>query len=292
MSSEKVDAWKTWMQAEGYSHNSIDPRVRRVGDFAEVVGVTPEDATTEDVINYLASLHNTRTGDPIGKSTRATYHSHLRGFFLWLVVTGYRDDNPMDRVRAPRVPQREPRPVTDRELEAILATRVHKRTRMMILLACCQGLRVHEIAKFKGEDANLVDRLVAVTGKGGKRAELPMDPLVAELAETFPRRGFWFPAHRDNKAKAEHVLPRSVSNILCQVFERAGVSGGAHRLRHWYGTHMLEEGADVRVVQTLLRHSSLSTTQVYTKVDRKLQRAAQSLVKLPGLSANAGIPEA
>lgn len=284
MSSEKINEWRTWMQAEGYSTiNSIPPRVRRVGDFASTIACKPEDATTEDIVNYLASLRVT-------KSTRATYHSHLRGFFLWLVQTGYRDDNPMDRVRAQKVPQRQPRPVTDRELEAILNTQVRKRTRMMILLAFCQGLRVHEIAKFRGEDANLVDRLIFVDGKGGKKAELPMHPFVAELADKFPRRGYWFPAHSDNAHKTPHVLPRSVSNILCQVFKRAGVSGGAHRLRHWHGTHMLEEGVDVRIVQTMLRHENLSTTALYTKVNPQQQRAALDTIRMPGLSANAGLP--
>lgn len=274
MTNDHIEKWRTSMQAEGAMPNTVVPRVRRVQLLGEAIDSPPEDATTDQVAAYLASLR-------VGKSTRATYHSHLRSWFLWLVRSGYRDDNPMDRMRPPRVPARQPRPVTDRELDAILAVRVHKRTRMMVALAALQGLRVHEIAKFKGEDVNLKDGLLSVLGKGGVLATLPLHPTVADLAAEFPRRGYWFPSYQKTEnGQPAHILPRSVSNILCQVFKRAGVSGGAHRLRHWHGTHMLEEGVDVRVVQTMLRHSNLSTTALYTKVNPEQQRAALQTLSL------------
>lgn len=276
MTNERIESWRTWMQAEGHGRNTVTPRVRRVQLFAESIDREPEDATTEDVVNYLAGLD-------VGKSTRATYHSHLRSWFLWLVTTEYRDDNPMDRMRPPKTPRREPRPVTDRELRAILKVRVRKRTRMMLYLAAFQGLRVHEIAKIRGEDVNLKDGLLTVLGKGEVAAVLQLHPEVAALAQDFPRRGYWFVTHIGNSAgeKGRPILARSVSNILCQVFARAGVAGGAHRLRHWHATSLVKEGNDVRVVQTLMRHASLSTTALYTKVDVAQQRAAINSLHVP-----------
>lgn len=275
MLTDRIEQWQRWMQAEGLSPATIGARMRRVQNFAEALDIEPEGASTEDVVRYLSDLG-------VGKSTRGTYHSHLRAWFLWLVQTEYRDDNPMDRLKPPKAPPRQPRPVTDRELQAILAVRVHKRTKMMLRLAALQGLRVHEIAKFRGEDVNLADNLLTVTGKGGVTATLPLHPLVAELVPDFPRRGYWFPApKKDGERREAPVLARSVSNVLCQVFKRAGVSGGAHRLRHWNGTKLIEEGADVRVVQTLLRHASLSTTAIYTKINAEQQRAAVASLHLP-----------
>jgi integrase/recombinase XerD len=263
------------MNAQGASHNTIKARVRCVQKFGEAMGTTaPEDAVMDDVIDHLAALD-------VGASSKATYYSHLNAWFTWLISKDYRDDNPMMRMRAPKAPQNQPRPVTDRELDAILSTRMHRRTRMMLYLAAFQGLRVHEIAKMRGEDVNLLDGLLRVKGKGGKVAELQLHPMVAEMAAGFPRRGYWFPSYNGNHVEGGPVLPRSVSNILCQVFFRAGVQGGAHRLRHWHATKLLEEGVDVRTVQVLLRHSSLSTTALYLRVNAKQQRTAINTLKMP-----------
>lgn len=273
----RVLAWQTWMQAEGHSKNTITPRIRRVELLGQAIGRPPEDATTDEIVGYMASL----TLKPAG---RATYFGHLRAWFAWLVNEQYREDNPMDRMKSPKVPRREPRPVTDRELQAILAVPVRKRTRMMLLLAALQGLRCHEIAKVRGEEVNIMDGLITVTGKGGVTATLQLHPMVRDLAGEFPRRGWWFPTYKGNvNGEQGPVLPRSVSHIVSEVFKRAGVSGGAHRLRHWHATELLDSGTDVRVVQTLLRHANLSTTALYTQVNREQQRAAIDRLRLPGM---------
>lgn len=276
MTAERIAEWRTWMQAQGHSENTWNARCRRVELFAQTLHGEPEDAATDDVVHYLAGLH-------VGKSTRATYHSHLEAWFAWLVTTNYRDDSPMARVKPPRIPRRQPRPVTDREFAAILAVPVRRRVRMMIYLAAFQGLRCHEIAKIRGEDVNLLDKQLAVQGKGEVKAVLQLHADVADLAVTFPRRGYWFPTYHGNATgEAGPMLAKSVSHAVSEVFKRAGVSGGAHRLRHWHGTAMLRYGHDVRVVQTLLRHSSLSTTALYTEVDPQQQRAAIDSLHRPG----------
>lgn len=286
MVSGRILAWQTWMHAEGHSKNTIIPRIRRVELLGQAIGGPPEDATTEDVVGYMASL-------VIRPAGRATYFGHLRAWFAWLVNEQYREDNPMDRMKSPKVPRREPRPVTDRELAAILDVQVRRRTRMMILLAALQGLRCHEIAKMRGEDVNIKDGLVIVTGKGGVTATLQLHPMVRDLAVEFPRRGWWFPTYNGNElAEQGPVLPRSVSHTVSEVFKRAEVSGGAHRLRHWHATELLDSGTDVRVVQTLLRHANLSTTALYTQVNREQQRAAIDRLHLPGTPGPPECPRA
>lgn len=248
------------------SDNTVAARTRRLRMFAQMIG-DPLQATADDVVAYMASLPR-----DLKKSSRSTYYSHIRAFYSWLVVTGRRDDDPTMRVPSPRAPRREPRPVTEGQLDLILRVRMHKRTRMMVYLAVFQGLRVHEIAKFRGEHIDYTAQQLRVIGKGGVDKTLPLHPLVATYARKFPERGYWFPAAGDPNG---HVRSRSVSDIVGDVLRRAGVpTGSAHRLRHTYATLLVKNGENLRVVQELLRHASLQTTQIYTGVTFDQQRAA------------------
>lgn len=272
--------WRSWQQARGHSaEHTIGARLRRVEHFAAVVG-DPVTATTDDVVDYLASLD-------VGRSTLATYYSHLRAWFKFLVATDVRADDPSARVPAPRVPRRKPRGLTDEQLCRLLDTRMHRRTRMMVLLAAFQGLRVHEIAKIRGEDVDLAAMQLRVEGKGGTDYTLPLHPVVAaavldDTVGNFPRRGWWFTTHNGNsRTSAGPILARSVSNILSKSMDRAGIDGGPHRLRHTYATRLVGHGVNIRVVQELLRHASLQTTQIYTGVTFDQQKDALGLLTLP-----------
>jgi integrase/recombinase XerD len=101
-------------------------------------------------------------------------------------------------------------------------------------------------------------------GKGGKQAWVPLHPLLAEVAGTMPVKGWWFPGNSRRPGKP--VRAKSVSDIIGQAMRRAGMSDTPHALRHWYASTLLDDGANLRTVQELMRHSSIQTTQVYTKV--------------------------
>lgn len=271
-----LDEWSDWQYAQGMSDNTVAARTRRLRMFAQMIG-DPLQATADDVVAYMASLPR-----DLKKSSRSTYYSHIRAFYSWLVVTGRRDDDPTMRVPSPRAPRREPRPVTEGQLDLILRVRMHKRTRMMVLLAAFQGLRAHEIAKVRGEDFDLTAMQLQVLGKGQVDRTLPLHPIVAEYSRGFPARGYWFPAPKSRDEGSGHLLPRSVSDIVGDVLRRAGVaSGGAHRLRHTYATRLVRDGVNLRVVQELLRHASLQTTQIYTGVTFEQQQEAIRRLRLP-----------
>lgn len=133
----------------------------------------------------------------------------------------------------------------------------------MILLAAFAGLRVHEIAKLKGEHLDLVDRRITIHGKGGVTATLPLHHRIVEHAYSaqMPRTGFWFPGNDRGHQRRE-----SVGQTIKDVMVRAGVLGSAHWIRHWFGSELLANGADLRVVQELMRHASVASTQIYTSV--------------------------
>lgn len=96
----------------------------------------------------------------------------------------------MDKVGAPRRPRGEPRPVSNGHMPLLLATNMHHKTRVMVHLAALAGLRVHEIARIRGEDVDPIGRTINVTGKGGVKAAIPMHQVVLELAGSMPRPGW------------------------------------------------------------------------------------------------------
>ncbi|OZE89999.1 tyrosine recombinase [Rhodococcoides fascians] len=256
--TDLVASWSTWQYAQSLSKRTVSERAVTVRRMASWCDLDPAHATTDDVVTWLAEA-----GPEWKASTRHTFHSHLVAWFLWLQKMGHRADNPMTVVGKPRRPRADPHPVADAHMPRLLAQRMHKRTRVMILLIALAGFRVHEVAKVRGEHFDLVGRTVTVVGKGGVRAVLPLHPLLVEAAWTMPRQGWWFPA---NATRTGHVLARSVGTIVKQVMIRAEVPGSAHSIRHWYGTTLVDSNVDLRTTQELLRHASLATTQIYTKI--------------------------
>jgi integrase/recombinase XerD len=122
------------------------------------------------VSRYLAVAH-------YGPATRSVYFGHIRGFFRWWALEGGADIT--SRLPRPKVPKREPRPVSKAGLRQLLDTNMHERTRIMILLAVLAGLRVHEIAKFRGEDIDLDRARCASRARGGRTDTIPLHPLLA-----------------------------------------------------------------------------------------------------------------
>lgn len=250
-----LNLWRTWQFAQSLSARTVNERTDTVRRMSEWCGVAPELAQVEHVVTWLAE------GGDWAPNTRWTYYTALSAWFLWLQKTGRRVDNPMVMIDSPKRSKGVPHPVSNRDVQRLLVVPARRRTRAMLLLAEFQGYRVHEIAKTSGDHFNLIERTVTVTGKGGFTATLPLHDRVVELAYQMPRRGFWFPG-----ADRGHQRRESVSQTIKAAMVRAGVPGSAHSLRHWFGTSLLEAGADLRVVQTLLRHQNLATTEIYTRV--------------------------
>ena len=138
-----------------------------------------------------------------------------------------------------------------------------------VLLAAYEGMRVHEIAKVRGED--FAGGEVRITGKGSVSSTVPLHPHVAALVERMPRAGYWFPSD----SPEGHVSRVSVSLAIGRAMKRAGVTGTPHGLRHHFGTQVLRaSGGDLRTTQRALRHASPATTAIYTQVaDEALFRA-------------------
>lgn len=261
--STELDTWAAKMRAEGLSDRTVSGRVSAVALCARTTGRPPTGLREDDIVGWLATPR-------FSPGTRQKYYGAIHAWSVHLVRAGVRDDDPTEYLRTPRVPRRQPRPVADEHLEAVLGSRMHRRTRVMIHLMAYQGLRRHEVAKLRGEDVDLLAQTVTVVGKGGVRAVLPLHQVVADDALTMPRRGWWFPSYAD---PTRPVKAHSVGGVVARAIRRAGVEATGHQLRHFFGTELLRAGVDVRIVQELMRHASLNTTALYTRVHADQQRA-------------------
>jgi site-specific recombinase XerD len=261
-----LQEWMLWQLAARRSERTVTERIRVIAQFGTESDTGACAARPIDIIKWL-SKHTEWSG-----STAATYHSYLRAWFSWLCLMDYRADNPMVKLASPKYPERVPRPVSDNDLVRLLATRMHHRTRVMILLAALAGLRVSEIARVRGEDVDVKTPRLYVLGKGQKQAWLPLHPLLADAALTMPARGWWFPGN--SRRPGAHLRGKSVSDIIGNAMRRAGARGTPHSLRHWTGSTLLDDGADLRTIQEILRHKQLNTTALYTKVPDERRHAA------------------
>ncbi|CCH77747.1 putative Tyrosine recombinase xerD [Nostocoides japonicum T1-X7] len=274
--NEALRGWRLHSLAAGHSARTITSREYTLRRLAQ--DVDPLTATHDDLVEWLAGLTDHRTGKPVTKSSRATYRAQVRAFYAWMHASGRREDDPAAGLPQNRIPRAHPRPLSrqevDRLLDACSSSRAAQ-TRAYVLLACYEGLRVHEIAKVRGEDFH--GDVLRVQGKGGLDATLPVHPKVAELAATMPQRGWWFPSPLG--AKLPHVHRVSVGQAITRALDRAGIPGTPHACRHFYGTQVLaKSGGNLRVTQRAMRHADIRTTTIYTLVaDEDVQHAVTSI---------------
>ncbi len=270
---DPLNEWRVWMQAAEMSPRTIEERASLIQRFAGEHRDAAH-ATWQEIAAFLSNP----SWQP---ATRYTRYSQMQAFYRWLVLTGQRDDDPMARLQKPKPRRGVPRPASPAQVARILAVCNRRRTRMMVILAICQGLRVHEVAKFAGGD--LIGHQVRVLGKGGVDAVLPAHALLEAEADGWPARGWWFPSPDD---RTRPITPGNVTKVVSGAFHRAGVPGSAHNLRHFYGTQTLRSsGGNLRVTQELMRHASPATTAIYTKVDDEQMRAAVDALPIPLLRA-------
>ncbi|MBU0509998.1 site-specific tyrosine recombinase XerD [bacterium] len=260
--------------------------------------------------NWLASSHLTfdavdrRTlerylrelGEYLAPRSAARHLSAIRGFFRWRVTEGFSKTNPAEDIEGPKLPRHLPSVLTVEEMERLLQAVVGDdppslRDRALIEMAYSCGLRVSELVGLRRRDVVFESELVRVLGKGGKERFVPLGGR-AELA----LKGYLIHGRdgirgrtRDGKPKP---LPPEAKDVLflnrhgrpltrfgfwriLQVYlQRSGIETPVtpHTFRHTFATHLLEGGADLRVVQELLGHASISTTEIYTHLDRDYLR--------------------
>ena len=209
--------------------------------------------------------------DNIKAGSARTYRGTVLAFYTFLHDEGLRDDNPALRLDAIRAPKGVPRPFTWEQVERMLTSGAYRKTRAMILVGYFQGFRVSQIARVRGDDIDLLGGTIRTVAKGSKSGVLPLHPVIRELAGSMPQ-SWWFPA-RDGSDRP--VKGASVTDLITDAKVRAGITDPKltpHSLRHAFGTDLVDAGVDIRIIQELMMHESLATTQIYTGVSARLKR--------------------
>ncbi len=266
---------------KGLSENTRQAYLRDITRFLEYLqeqGVKPNEVTLDTLHAYTLLLTN------LGIAARSIVrlHSALRSFYRFALNEGFVETDPTELLESPKVGRTLPEVLTLQEVEDILAVidlsqPFGQRDRAIVEMLYSCGLRVSELCNLCLSHLYLDDDFLRVIGKGDKqrlvpispRAKVELDLWFEDRAEITPKPGeedYLFLSHRRRK----HLSRITVFHNLKYYAQCAGITKviSPHTLRHTFATHLLEGGANLRAIQTMLGHESISTTEIYTHIDR------------------------
>jgi len=180
-------------------------------------------------------------------------------------------------LKLPKIPKTLPKALSKEEIKKLLNNCKNEKEKLILLLLYSTGLRVSELANLKLEDVDLKEKFLIVRGGKGKKDRIvPLNDKIVELINSYLS---------SRKKNSEYLISNKFGNKISTVYlekvireigKRIGIKVTCHMLRHSFATHMLENGADIRVIQEILGHERLSTTQIYTKITTKYLREVYS----------------
>ena len=289
-----VEAFLEMMSAErGAAKNTIEAYRRDLGDYLGYLagrGSAPTTAGREQVVAYLASL----SAQGLSASSSARRLSAMRQFHRFLCADGIRSDDPTRIVASPRARRPLPKVLSVTEVDRLLAmaeaeaaseqspAKQTSALRLYVLLELlyATGMRVSELVGLRRAAVMRDASFLTVTGKGNKERVVPVNDrardAVRAYVQTLPPGPWLFPASGESGHLSRQVFARDLKGLA----SRAGIASARvapHVLRHAFASHLLAGGADLRVVQTLLGHADIATTQIYTHVlDEKLRTLVET----------------
>ena len=265
------------------SPRTVDAYRRDLATLAAHVGKPVAEAGVDDLERWVAAMR----ADGLASSTVSRRVSAVRSYFRHLILIGTTSENPAASVQLPRRTSRLPRALSPSETERLIDAATGSsprslRDRALVELLYGAGLRVSEAVGLEKTAIDLDDRVVLVTGKGGKERIVPLGRPAAEAVRRYLALGR---PHLDRRyrpdlflnARGGALTRAGAFLILRRLAEKAGLEPGRvhpHLLRHSFATHLLEGGADLRSVQEMLGHADLGTTERYTHVSDRRRREA------------------
>lgn len=259
---------------KGLSNNTIEAYRRDLEFFIDNVSQKQSinEITRQDINSYIADLKNTKYS--ISSITRKI--SSIKSFFKWAYAYNYSKNNPTLVIERPKLPKRLPKVLSVSEIEKMLSHNLTDIESLIIELLYSCGLRVSELVNLKTTDINLKSKYVICTGKGSKERIVPFgDEAKRKIEEYFLDRNLYLEKFDiDTKKllineKGRLINRQDIYNLIHKQGEYIHKNISPHTLRHSFATHLLENGADLRIVQELLGHSDVATTQLYTHISKK-----------------------
>lgn len=258
---------------QGVSPHTLRAYAKDLSELSDFLKKKPKEIDNLDIRSLLASLHHKK----LKKSSISRKLATIRSFFKYLHREGYVKKNPAKLVSSPKVPKTLPKFLSIDEIFLLMETPRGEtfkpaRDKAIMELLYSSGLRVSELTSLDISDLDIKESLIRVKGKGRKERIVPIGSKAMEAIQNYlPER---ISLRKKSPAlflnnRGGRLTQRSVRRILVQYSRMISLKGNLspHTLRHTFATHLLHEGADLRSIQELLGHSSLSTTQKYTHVD-------------------------
>ena len=280
----RIDDFLNFLTVEkGYSKNTIDAYRNDLVQFARFLETQQVDDWTKVTKDHLTTFILDMKQREYSSSTVARKVAAVRAFLHFLVSENIIGSDPSENLDSPSVTKRLPRPISQEEIEALLAAPdTEKGTRgirdkALLELLYATGMRVTEVVSLEVEDVNLASSTVRCLGKGAKERIIPIYPKAVKALEDYLEHArLTLIKDPDEKAlfvnhRGERLTRQGLWLIIKRYVKQVGISEMVtpHTLRHSFATHMLNGGADLRNVQKLLGHANISTTQIYTQVTNK-----------------------
>jgi integrase/recombinase XerD len=283
-----MDGFRDYLRLErGLSPNSVAAYHRDIDQFARFAQFEedikrPEDIDMNTIEHFMGSLFDRG----LARNSQARMLSGVRSFCKYLRLEGVMDSDPVELIESPRPARKLPDVLTVEEVSKIidsidLSRREGVRNRAMLEVLYSCGLRVSELCELRLSKLNVVDMWVAVVGKGnkerlvpiGRRALAAVDDYLAQYRSALVPQ----PGHEDILFLGRQGRGMS-RQMAFTMIRRAAILAGVrksvspHTFRHSFATHLIEAGADLRAVQEMLGHASITTTEIYTHLDRRFLR--------------------
>ncbi len=270
---ETISQYLEYLELEkGLSQNTIDAYRRDLYEFADFSGCDVSEVDRIKLSTFIRHLKE-RILAPTSVIRKI---ASLRGFFKWTYSMNIIDKNPASTLEQPKIPQRLPKVISLKEIEEMLHSNLSPVQSVIIELLYSCGLRVSELVNLNLSDIDMTSKYIRCFGKGSKERIIPVGKQAIEkLKNYFPERDFIIKKYNINTKRLLVFESGRIANrqdIYSFIHEKGKLihkNISPHTLRHSFATHLLENGADLRVVQELLGHSDVSTTQLYTHISKK-----------------------
>ncbi|MBL7886616.1 MAG: site-specific tyrosine recombinase XerD [Flavobacterium sp.] len=282
--STYIKSFQSYLKIErGLSQNTIDNYsfdIERLCAFLEAnsISVSPIKITEETIQQFIHSVSK-----EVNARSQARIISGLKSFFSYLIFEDYRNDSPMELIEAPRIGRKLPDTLSVADIDAIinaidLTKEEGERNRAMLETLYGCGLRVSELITLRISDLFFEEGFIKITGKGNKQRFVPISAVTQKYIGIYKnqirshltiQKGFEDTLFLNRRGK--QLTRAMVFTIIKQLAEKIGLSKviSPHTFRHSFATHLLENGADLRAIQLMLGHESITTTEVYVHLDRK-----------------------
>ena len=284
-----IKSFQSYLKIErGLSNNTIDNYtfdIERLCLFLETnnMNISPLKISEENIQEFIYTISK-----EVNARSQTRIISGLKSFFMYLIFENYRTDSPMELIESPKLGRKLPDTLSVKDIDAIIAAidlskPEGERNRAMLETLYGCGLRVSELVELKISDLFFDEGFIKITGKGNKQRFVPIGKVTIKFINLYKnnirnhieiQKGFedTLFLNRRGKHLTRAMIFTIIKNLAVKIDLKKSIS--PHTFRHSFATHLLENGADLRAIQLMLGHESITTTEIYVHLDRSFLKKA------------------